>query len=113
MFNVDNPESPNFKSVLVSRYIGVKNFLNSISGIFGFPPTKVSLFKTWVDRSSGSGDNSEVIQYEHIQTKGACTKRLVDFDLDGVQMDADGEYKYKLFIQTTTDGVNKEGKGNQ
>lgn len=28
-------------------------------------------------------------------------------------MDADGDYKYKLFIQTTTDGVNKEGKGNQ
>lgn len=72
----------------------MKNFLNSISTQFNFPPTKVSLYKAWVDRSG----LTEEINYEHIQTKGVCTKRLIDFDLDGIQMDADGEYKYKLFI---------------
>eukprot|EP00347_Sterkiella_histriomuscorum_P007438 403348921 len=103
IFNVDN-QGPNinFKAVLVSRYIGVKNFLNSISSQFEIAPTKVSLYKTWVDRSG----TSEEIQYELIQTKGASTKRLVDFDLDGIQMDADGEYKYKLFLQTNSDGIN-------
>ena len=30
----------------------------------------------------------------------------MDFDLDGIQMDADGEYKYKLFLQTNSDGIN-------
>ena len=34
----------------MSKHIGVKNFLNSISAILNFAPTKVSLFKAWVDR---------------------------------------------------------------
>lgn len=28
---------------------------------------------------------------------------MIDFDLDGIQMDADGEYKYKIFVQSITD----------
>lgn len=41
-----------FMGVLVSRYIGVKLFLHSISQTFGFPPTKVSLYKAWVDENN-------------------------------------------------------------
>ena len=49
-----------FKGVMVSKHIGIKNFLNSISGMFGFAPTKVSLYKGWVDRTT------EEVNYEHI-----------------------------------------------
>lgn len=61
VYHVDSNEK-DFKCVLVSKFIGVKNFLNSISGQFGFPPTKVSLYKAWVDRSG----HTEEINYEHI-----------------------------------------------
>jgi len=67
-----------FKGVLTSKHIGVKVFLNSISTQFGFPPTKVKLYK-----ASTAADDPKVLEYEEIQTKGACTKRLSDFGING------------------------------
>jgi hypothetical protein len=46
--------------------------LTSIAPLFGFAPTKVKLYKAnHIDKES-----SEI---EEIQTKGVCTKRLIDF----------------------------------
>jgi hypothetical protein len=60
------------KGVLVSPTIGVKVFMNSISGLLGFPPTKVKAFLAYKDEKND-------IHAEEIQTKGVCTKRLKDF----------------------------------
>ena len=70
------------RGILVSPYIGAKVFLNSISGYFGFAPTKVRMLMAYKD------ENNDV-HPEEIQTKGACTKRLIDF---GIKEDT------KLFI---------------
>lgn len=53
-------QEKHMKGVLVSKHIGIKNFLNSISGQFGFGPTKVNMYKAWVDRTT------EEVNYEHI-----------------------------------------------
>ena len=73
------------KGVLISPYIGVKVFLNSISGIYGYAPTKVRLYN--IER-----DMNNDLHIDEIQTKGACNKRLIDF---GVIEDS------KLFIWQT------------
>ena len=51
------------KGILVSPYIGAKVFLNSISTVFNFPPTKVSVFKAIKDENNA-------IHVEEIKTKG-------------------------------------------
>jgi hypothetical protein len=40
-------QEPGYKGVLTSQHIGVKVFLNSISSVFGFAPTKVRIFKAY------------------------------------------------------------------
>ena len=71
------------RGIIVSPYIGAKVFLNSISGVFGFAPTKVRMIMASKD------DKNDVVP-EEIQTKGVCTKRLIDF---AIKEDS------KLFIQ--------------
>ena len=46
MYYHDNQENK-FYGILVSPYIGVKVFLNSISAQFGFAPTKVRIYKAF------------------------------------------------------------------
>ncbi|CDW87948.1 UNKNOWN [Stylonychia lemnae] len=93
------------KGILVSKHIGVKNFLNSISGMLNFAPTKVSLYKAWVDRSINQ------IRYEQIQNKGASALRLIDHQIDDIEKDVDGDVRYKLFIlQTEGIAMNPQNK---
>jgi hypothetical protein len=73
--DLKDPNQNLLKGVLVSPYIGVKVFLNSISPMFGFPPTKVRVFKAF------KYENNDV-HIEEIHVKGVCTKRLADFGVN-------------------------------
>lgn len=46
-----------FQTVLVSKHIGVKNFINSISSQFNYAPTKVNLFKAWIEETKDVNGN--------------------------------------------------------
>ena len=59
--------------------------------MFGFAPTKVSLYKAWADE-----EDSSLLKVEEIQTKGSCVKRLVDFGING-------DDNIKLFVQHNSD----------
>lgn len=91
-----------FRGILTSKYIGVKVFLNSISTQFGFAPTKVLMYKARKDNN-----NPDVVFAEQIQTKGACSKRLIDFGING-----DDNVKLFLTYNELINGVGRSEVSN-
>jgi hypothetical protein len=59
----------------VSQNIGIKVFANTMSGLFGFAPTKCKIFKAIKD------EHTENIDVEEISSKGASDMRLKDYGI--------------------------------
>ena len=74
-YNEASDEVSGLHGILISPYIGAKLFLNSYSSVFGYPPTKVKLFKAEV-KEIPSGN---WIDAEEISVKGVSTKRLIEY----------------------------------
>lgn len=66
--------------MLVSRFIGIKVFLNYFSTIFAYAPTKVKLFKANYNKYGQNSQSKEVIA-EEILTKVTCSKRIADYNI--------------------------------
>lgn len=85
-YNEASNELSGLHGILISPYIGAKLFLNSYSSVFGYPPTKVKLFKVETKETP----NGVWVDAEEIVVKGACTKRLIDYEIKN---------NTKLFVQ--------------
>ena len=61
--------------MLVSLHIGAKVMLNTFTALLGYAPTKVRIFKAEL------GSNANEVLIEEILSKGACPKKLLDYDI--------------------------------